>query len=770
MTNQNCTLCHKKLYRNISLKCNLCPSKFHLKCCTPTDRTYSKSNLPWYCIECNPFPFAQLSNVELNDQFNNSRAENNKTKCSGCKKKIIRNTRFKQCKQCRSPYHIGCSTKDIGEWTCSYCILSELPLHKLTNEDFDLNLIGLNKHDSEYVKNTPSFSIKTLLDSLPGENFSKDDFISNTIDSRYYSPTNFLTEKFSKSQFSMIHLNIASLQLHIDELRTLLNIIQNPFDIIAITETRLHDQNPLIDLSIDGYDFLHKETHTQNGGVAIYIKSCYNYVVLNEYTTSLDNICETLFIEIKSDKQKNLVIGCVYRHHTPINLFCTEYLNSTLQKIAKSKKTFALLGDFNINLLDYEKHSGVGDFYDLISSCGFRPLILQPTRVTKTSATLIDNIFINDLSCQSKGGNLVTSISDHYMQFSQIDIFDKQYEQTKNKKYVRNWRIFNKREFQSELSSIDWDTTIQPQMNTNTSCSIFYNKITKLLDEMAPLKKLSKKEISLKNKPWISQGILKSMKERDKIYKKFTIETDESRKDEIYKKYKYFRNKITTLTRKNKKKYYSEYFSEHNANIKKTWEGIRQLININKKKTISIRTINQDGTSLTDNKDMANAFNNFYANIGNSIEQKIPKTQKTHMAYLSNPTNNIFEHTPCTEIEIKTIINNFGVNKSSGPNSIPTNLLKEFCPLFSYPLKILINKSLNEGSFPSLFKIGLVCPIYKKAEKTKCVNYRPISLLSNLSKIFERVMYNRIEFYLENNKIIYDLEFGFRKKFSTEHG
>ena len=106
MTNQNCTLCHKKLYRNISLKCNLCSSKFHLKCCTPTDRTYSKSNLPWYCIECNPFPFAQLSNVELNDQFNNSRAENNKIKCSGCKKKIIRNTRFKQCKQCRSPYHI----------------------------------------------------------------------------------------------------------------------------------------------------------------------------------------------------------------------------------------------------------------------------------------------------------------------------------------------------------------------------------------------------------------------------------------------------------------------------------------------------------------------------------------------------------------------------------------------------------------------------------------------------------------------------------------
>ena len=79
---------------------------------------------------------------------------------------------------------------------------------------------------------------------------------------------------------------------------------------------------------------------------------------------------------------------------------------------------------------------------------------------------------------------------------------------------------------------------------------------------------------------------------------------------------------------------------------------------------------------------MANAFNNFYANIGNSVEQKIPKTQKSHMTYLLNPNTHTFEHTPCTETEIKTIINTFGVNKSSGPNSIPTNLLKHFVLYF----------------------------------------------------------------------------------------
>ena len=192
-------------------------------------------------------------------------------------------------------------------------------------------------------------------------------------------------------------------------------------------------------------------------------------------------------------------------------------------------------------------------------------------------------------------------------------------------------------------------------------------------------------------------------------------------------------------------------------------------MNINKKKSVSIRLINQDNTSLTDNKDMANAFNNFYVNIGNTIENKIPKSQQDFMSYMGPQSNCNLDLTPCTDAEVKAIIADFGINKASGPNSIPTNLLKEFSSYLIHPIKQLINKSLAEGTFPSLFKLALICPIYKKSDKTKCANYRPISLLSNLSKIFERVMHNRLESYLESNNLIYDLQFGFRKKFSTEH-
>ena len=81
----------------------------------------------------------------------------------------------------------------------------------------------------------------------------------------------------------------------------------------------------------------------------------------------------------------------------------------------------------------------------------------------------------------------------------------------------------------------------------------------------------------------------------------------------------------------------------------------------------------------------------------------------------------------------------------------------------------ILNKSLAEGTFPDLLKLASVCPIYKKNDRTKCANYRPISLLSNLSKIFKRTMYNRIELFLSEFDTLYRLQFGFRKKHSTEH-
>ena len=336
-------------------------------------------------------------------------------------------------------------------------------------------------------------------------------------------------------------------------------------------------------------------------------------------------------------------------------------------------------------------------------------------------------------------------------------------------KYGRNWRIFNKNEFKDELSRCNWDNVSSPDIDTNSSVSNFYHKIEKLLDEMAPVKRLTKKEIGLQQRPWITHDILTSMSERDKLYKEFLDEKNPTARSEKHMVYKIKRNYVTTSQRKSKKDYFNAFFEENQSNIKETWKGIRKLINVSKKSTTNISKLIKDGKEITSPKEMADTINDFYVNIGKTVEQKIPMIDKSFSYYLRD--RNIFNIVlnPCTEEEVRKYISDLMTSKASGPNSVPTSILKNNIDQLIEPLMIILNKSLKEGTFPHLLKYASVCPIYKKNERTECANYRPISLLSNLSKIFERAMYNRIELFLSRFDTIYRLQFGFRKKHSTEH-
>ena len=787
---KTCFKCSRFIRSNTQIKCDLCKQLFHVRCCSLKSlehfRKLKNSGIDWYCLACNDeiFPFSRLSDPEFNLLFSPlpvTKLPNKKTKCGYCGKKRFQNKngfwRFAHCSSCSSFSHLGCEKLTYNDfplpcdWKCTKCLSLSLPFSSISNDNLLATLKGVNATDTDFLKNVPTFSIKTLLDQFPGDKFAHDDFISDTVESKYYSPAEFLYEPLPKGQFSIIHLNIASLQLHIDELRNLLKLLHFSFDVICITETRLHEQVPLVDVSIEGYDFIHKETPSQCGGAAIYIKSHFEYDQINNLSVSIKDVCESIFIEIKGKNRKKTLIGCIYRHHTTIEEFSNEYFNNAIASIAKSKKTCILTGDFNIDLIKYGHNPDVSLFYDCVSVHGFRPLILQPSRLTNSSATLIDNIFTNDLTCYSKGGNITSSISDHLLQFSILDIASDFDISTENKAKFsrRNWRIFNKREFDEELKSINWSDIIKQDMDTDTSCASFLGKINFLLDEMAPYKKVTKKEFSLQRKPWITHGLLKSMSIRDKLYKDFASETDENRKKDLHSSYKDYRNKIVFLLRKSKKQHFTNFFKEHNTNIKKTWEGIKSLIDISKKKSTRIQKIIENDKVITDSKGIANSLNSFYSNIGPSIDNKIPKVNKSFNEFLGNPINNTITFEPCNDTEIANIIKNFSPSKSSGPNSIPTNLLKEFSYLLCTPIKMIINKSLTEGTFPSLLKIANICPIFKKNDKTKCANYRPISLLSNLSKIFERIVYNRLESFLNENDIIYQHQYGFRKNYSTNH-
>ena len=157
---------------------------------------------------------------------------------------------------------------------------------------------------------------------------------------------------------------------------------------------------------------------------------------------------------------------------------------------------------------------------------------------------------------------------------------------------------------------------------------------------------------------------------------------------------------------------------------------------------------------------MSNVFNNYFTSIAEKTKSNIKFSPKNYRYYLYNTKTNMFFLTPTDKNEISFIISS-DAHKSSGPNSIPVKNLKLRKNDISQQLSDIFNMPFLIEQFPSVLKITKVIPIHKKQSKFDCANYRPISLLSNIEKITEKLKYKRLSNFLDINNLIYSLQFGF---------
>ena len=234
--------------------------------------------------------------------------------------------------------------------------------------------------------------------------------------------------------------------------------------------------------------------------------------------------------------------------------------------------------------------------------------------------------------------------------------------------------------------------------------------------------------------------------------------------------YKRYRNKIVDLLKITKEAYYKNYFQENRKNSRALWSGINEIIYSKKSsKTIPPSSISVEGKTISDPQNIAENFNNFFTSIGKNIQKKIFPTKKHFSNFLKDPITDTLSISPTTPEEVYKSIQELQVNKSLGPNSIPTKILKLAKDTLSGPLSELINKSFLSDIFPNVFEIAKVVPIFKAESRILCSNYRPISLLSNIGKIIEKLMHKRLNFFLEKKQIYYNFQFGFRSNFSTNN-
>ena len=258
-------------------------------------------------------------------------------------------------------------------------------------------------------------------------------------------------------------------------------------------------------------------------------------------------------------------------------------------------------------------------------------------------------------------------------------------------------------------------------------------------------------------------AIKASIQAKNKLFRKYL----KSRSPYDTFKYKLYRNKLNKLIKISKESYYNNYFTNNNSNVKAIWKGIKDLITLKPSRLSVPSKLTIGDSDIRDVHDIANALNDYFSSVGNTLASHIPPVSKSPLDYMNPPQSNSFLLFPITSDEINQEINNLNPAKASGPFSIPTKLLKTLSTYLSKPLEILFNCSFSTGVVPDNFKIARVIPVFKKGSQTCVSNYRPISLLSIFNRLLEKLMYKRLINYIEKMKILYEGQFGFRSKHST---
>ena len=222
---------------------------------------------------------------------------------------------------------------------------------------------------------------------------------------------------------------------------------------------------------LPGYDLHSQSSRSAAGGVALYTSESLHAIKRIDISVT-DEDFETVWVDIKNVKSKNILCCCAHRHPSSSPERFTQYIDTTLYNLASENKNIFILGDFNINLLNCVNHPASENFLTTMNSNYLLPYILQPTRVTDQSATLIDNIFANAYNFNVLSGNLITKISDHFPQFMIIEDLKVNY-------YKYDYSLFNEDGFVDEVSHLDFSSVYNSNLNTNVKFDLFVTKLTR---------------------------------------------------------------------------------------------------------------------------------------------------------------------------------------------------------------------------------------------------------------------------------------------------
>lgn len=549
----------------------------------------------------------------------------------------------------------------------------------------------------------------------------------------------------SRFNHRVLSFNIRSLQHNFLPLLTTLRRFDMEFDALVLTECWLQDSSLIPQLP--GYNVFHTKNYTNKcGGVTIYVKNCWSS---NAKEPSFDD-ANCLIVNVAN----TLKIVGIYRSPAVRNL---DKFNSSLEILLDSTRghnSVLITGDMNIDLMEDPPTCGNDSYQCLMSEYGFLPAITEPTR----GKACLDHAFL-----MTKGRSLGlvcnSSLTDH-----DIVIIGLSLNLPKVRNNSRTSRKTNYHEVTKDLSNADW-TQVLKEKNVNDAVIAFNKIILDSLHKHSHIKTISRSKFNIK--PWITPGLMKCMRHRDNLHLQVRSAPKDKLLNRTYTRYKNFCN---NLLHKLKSEYENAQLVQNHNNPKNLWKAIKDICNIPRTLTDAqeLLSIASDPKSSLDN------CNKHFVTAGSALAESIlNKLESTHERLISQfpvvyrGVNSLFL-APTDACELNYFIQNLKPDSASGLDGITPLLLKFARAALLEPLTHICNLSLVTGVFPDCWKIAVITPVHKSGSTSNPDNYRPISLLSILSKILEKVVNKRLVDFLEKYELLSSRQFGFRRGKSTE--
>ena len=390
----------------------------------------------------------------------------------------------------------------------------------------------------------------------------------------------------------------------------------------------------------------------------------------------------------------------------------------------------------------------------------------------KVTKTLIDHYSTNRPNNISACGVIKVGITDHYVIYgirkinarvNNIRDPNVSHRMQYNTEF-RNLKNYDSAAFLQELQRVDFQSVISAcSGDPNLMAKNFIDLFLSILYIHAPLKRGSARQ-RRSPAPCLSSKIRKLMRDRDKY--KILAEKNQM----MWSRYRKLRNKVTAELRKSVEAYYKSLVDETSHNPKEMWKTVNKVLNKDRARMFP-SSVTYNGSNIKKPNEIAEAVNDHFATIGPKLASKIRSTiADDHLQYLStdfSSTVPLFAFKRVDEHLLKREINKLKCSNSPGHDKIPVKVIKDAVNILAKPLAAIFNAAMEEGVFPDAWKLVMITLIHKSRKKFELSNYKPISVLSVLSKLFEKIVHDQVSTFMRENELFSNCHYGFRQLHST---